>query len=174
MKVAIIATDGKFLKKIAWITLTSGGIYVGLSERLAESFKLDHTSYHADGSYYHSDCDGEAYLLGKKKPLNEIKGYEHLLIYEGPTELIRRRYFTDFKFRREDEAVYVDMRRLGKLWRFGVGMIEPFSFESLKVFFDQAFQSIYLITRSKPWVVVGYGPSNRPIVKLELDQNRIV
>jgi hypothetical protein len=165
MNIAIIATDGIFLKKIAWITIINGGIYVGLSEKLAKGFKPAHVSYHADGSQYHSDSYGKAYPLGKKKPLNQIKGYEHLLIYEGPTELVRKGYFTDFSLKREDEVVYVDMHRLGKLWKFGVGMMEPFAFESLKIFFNQTFQSIYLITRSKPWLVVGFGPSDRPIMK---------
>jgi hypothetical protein len=138
-----------------------------LSERLAKGFEPSHVSYHADGSYYQSDYDGKAYPLGKKKPLNEIRGYEHLLIYEGPTELIRSGYFIDFSLQREDEGVYVDMRRLGKLWRFGVGMLEPFAFEGLQVFLNQTFLSIHLITSSKPWLIVGYGPSYRPITKIE-------
>ena len=160
MEVAILATNGNSLKRIAWIDTKKDGYYVGMAETFSNGA---HTSYHIDGSYWHRDFDGRATRIGMRTPIPEIKGYEHILIYEGPTDSLMEPFFKDFPLRQIDQGVYIDTRCLDKYWRFGVGMLKPYAFQDLDSFVKQAFPSIHLITSVSPWLVVGYGPSRGPI-----------
>ncbi len=157
LNIAILATDGKSFRKLAWITTRSGGIYCGVGSTLGLETKL---SYHTSGDLFHGMVSKIPNLPSnprtklKYPPITKIKG----LIPFYSVGLGWHDYFPAFPFEKIDDAIYVDVRdRLGI--SFNLGILEPFAYDALKglgLELEHAVKDahVHIITRTKPWIII--------------------
>lgn len=170
LNIAILATDGKSFRKVAWLTTRSGGIYCGIGSTVGVATKL---SYHTNGDLYSGMVSKIPNLPSNPKsklkypPITNIKG----LVPFYAVGLGWHEYFPAFPFKKIDDAVYVDVRGKGGM-SFNLGLLEPFAYgalaaiistptpvlgsngfrlESGNVFKDA---HVHIITKTKPWIVI--------------------
>lgn len=165
LNIAILGTDGKYFRKMAWIRTASGGIYCGTASIFAVGTKL---SYHTNGDLYHGfeqPREKKIENLPKRTKLkypliNEIKG----LVPFYSTGIGWGDHLPSFPFEKIDEAVYVDVRSKGGV-SFNLGFLEPHAFQSLNM---RHYHNphIHIIARTNPWIVIWTyddRPSAQPI-----------
>lgn len=159
IQIAILATDGKTFRKIAWIKTSSGGIFCVTASTTGIGTKL---SYHVDGNLFHGIYGVEkARNQLKYPPINEIKGLQPFYgagIGWGD-------HLKEFPFTKSDETVYVDIRPENKGVSFNLAFLEPHALQHLDYFSKFYKAHVHLITRTKPWIVIWTyedGPKAQP------------
>jgi hypothetical protein len=150
--VAILATDGKSLRKVGWITTGPGGITFEIARAASWGMKYN---YHTDGGFYRtrviqtpSGPRETQEFAAKHPPLLEIKGLERLLSAEiGAGDRLR-----GFPFRGSRESIYV--RTSGGKASFTLGLLEPNTPHALDALERGKKIHFRLITKTKPWIAI--------------------
>lgn len=153
LNIAILATDGKSFRKVAWVKTTSGGIYCGIALVGIPRQMVTKISYHANGELYSGYHNGVRTKLNYP-PIAEIKGIQPFFV----AGIGWHQFLPEFPFKRIDEAIYVDVReRQGLSCNFA--LMEPLAYDALKglrLDLDKMFidTHIHILTRTKPWIVI--------------------
>ena len=151
-RVAILASDKRSPRKVAWIETGPGGIAFGIARDNGWGTKY---SYHTDGGLYQSvlvqtpEGSRESQkLITRCPPIPEIKGLLHFYSADiGSDDRLR-----GFPFKRRYDSIFV--RPLDGRVSFKLGLLEPGVPEALGAIEKGQENHFRLITKTEPWIVL--------------------